>query len=161
MGLLQKHPISACTRPVLRGAVSLAAADAGVASASAGRQSGSAASSSSHYHWQQQSGPSSRSTGPRPLSRFADPGLPGGRGGPPYPGRFSRSLSASRLGGGDGGWSPMANGRLANGHAEAAGVQLPGPPPGGAPFGGGTQASPMQRQGSREATPPPFQPAST
>ncbi len=161
MGLLQKHPISACTRPVLRGAVSLAAADAGVVSASAGRQS-SAASSSSHYHWQQ-SGPSSRSTGPlpRPLSRFADSGLPGGRGSP-FPGRFSRSLSASRLGG-DGGWSPMANGangRLANGHAEAAGTTLPGPPPGGAPFGG-AQASPLRRQGSREATPPPSQPAST
>lgn len=91
MGLLAKHPMSACTRPVLRGAVSHAAEAGGGASGSAGRQS-SGASSSSHYHWQQ-SGPSSRATPPmRPLSRFAEPASAGRGVG------YSRSLSSGRLG---------------------------------------------------------------
>ena len=165
MALLQRYPISACTRPVLRGAVSLAAADAGLASASAGRQS-SAASSSSHYHWQQ-SGPSSgRSTGPPrgQLSRFADVvGGPGGRGPGLYRG-FSRSLSTSRLGG-DCGWSPMGSGggggggrgTVANGHAEGPRLPSPAPPPGAVPM----EASPMRRAGSREATPPPHHAGAT
>lgn len=108
--LLTKHPMSACTRPVLRGGASQpaeagagAGPGPGAASASAGLQS-SAASSSSHYHYQgqQASAPSGRATPPtRPLSRFAEPPgtcppSAGGRGGA----GLHRSLSASRLGNG-------------------------------------------------------------